>query len=231
MALFSRILTVLVLTTSPSLVLSTPHNYRWPDERIDHLESILYQHVFFDVEPIGPFLFPDPCEGTISKGRSIGAEWIRTAYHDMATANVASQVGGIDASIGFETGRSENPGKAFNATLVQLTSGYSVRSSMADLIAIGATIAAASCSNGALMIPYRAGRIDATGPGPTGVPDPAEDIVTHKKTFDRQGFNVSEMIALVACGHSVGGVHGVDFPQIVDVVNDPVRRLLDRSSL
>lgn len=35
-------------------------------------------------------------------------------FHDMITANVTAGPGGVDASIGFETGRSENSGSAFN---------------------------------------------------------------------------------------------------------------------
>ena len=44
----------------------------------------------------------------------------------------------------------------------------------------------------------------------------------HLSSFKRQGFNRDEMIGLVACGHTLGGIHGVDFPEIVDVVNDTV---------
>ena len=47
-------------------------------------------------------------------GRTTAAQWIRVAFHDFVTADVASGTGGLDASIGFETLREENSGSAFN---------------------------------------------------------------------------------------------------------------------
>ena len=84
---------------------------------------------------------------------------------------------------------------------------------MSDLIALGTIYAVRACSGPS--IPYRAGRIDATGPGSKGVPEPQGDLATHTASFAKQGFNVSEMIGLVACGHTLGGVHEQDFPTIV----------------
>ena len=67
------------------------------------------------------------------------------------------------------------------------------------------------------MLNFRAGRKDATQAGPPGVPQPFEPLPTHKETFRRQGFTPEEMIALVACGHTLGGVRGVDFPDVVPI--------------
>jgi hypothetical protein len=40
--------------------------------------------------------------------------------------------------------------------------------------------------------------------------------------FRLQGFNATEMIQLVACGHTIGGVRSVDFPQVVTAnASDP----------
>ena len=58
------------------------------------------------------------------------------------------------------------------------------------------------------------GRIDATEAGRSGVPEPQQDLDTHTKMFAMQGFNQTEMIELVACGHTLGGVHHEDFPEI-----------------
>jgi hypothetical protein len=52
--------------------------------------------------------------GNQSMGRTTAAQWLRVAFHDFVTANVAAGTGGIDASIGFETLREENSGTAFN---------------------------------------------------------------------------------------------------------------------
>jgi len=52
--------------------------------------------------------------GNQSMGRTTAAQWIRVAFHDFVTADVATGTGGLDASIGFETLRGENSGSAFN---------------------------------------------------------------------------------------------------------------------
>lgn len=82
----------------------------------------------------------------------------------------------------------------------------------ADTIALGVVLGVAAC--GGPIIPYSAGRVDATGPSPVTVPQPQQDLATHTELFRRQGFNSTEMIALVSCGHTIGGVRQVDFPQI-----------------
>lgn len=53
-------------------------------------------------------------EPALNSGRTSAAQWIRVAFHDFVTGNVAAGTGGVDASIGFETFREENKGSAFN---------------------------------------------------------------------------------------------------------------------
>ncbi|KAJ1337165.1 Peroxidase [Microdochium nivale] len=155
-----------------------------------------------------------PCSfGTGQRGVQNAAEWLRVAYHDMATADVAAGTGGIDASIRYETARDENEGAAFNQTFAFFSSYYNAHVSLADLIALGVVTAVDTC--GGPAVEFRAGRVDATAPGATGVPKPDQDIATHTAAFARQGFSTAEMVALVACGHTLGGVHHEDFPQIV----------------
>ncbi|KAL7924845.1 heme peroxidase [Trichoderma austrokoningii] len=195
-------------------------NYVWPDEKIDELERLLFeQESIFGSGPGSLASFVSDCSGfgagSHGGGRNFGAEWLRTAYHDMATADVNAGTGGLDASIIFETDRPENPGKGFSETFGTFKGSYTTRSSMSDLFAMAAVIAVGSCSNGKVIIPYKGGRVDAAGPGPSGVPQPQQDLASHTASFARQGFDVTEMITLVACGHSIGGVHGVDFPEIV----------------
>jgi len=50
----------------------------------------------------------------LNSGRTTAAQWMRVLFHDFVTANVSAGTGGVDASIGFETTRSENSGSAFN---------------------------------------------------------------------------------------------------------------------
>lgn len=190
--------------------------YTWPSET-DFMETLLYEQIGRDA--FSPAAVVAPCGIVdLGKGRSVAAEWIRTAYHDMATADVVAGTGGIDASIGFELDRAENPGRPqFSETMLNMQQHLTARSSLADLVAMGAVLSAGSCSAGKVVIPFRGGRIDATKAGPSGVPEPQQDINSHLSAFKRQGFNKTEMIGLVACGHTLGGVHGVDFPTIVDV--------------
>ena len=209
-----------------ALLLPLPgcQGYTWPDPQTDLLEAILYQQNGYRQLGLATGVFPclsDTAVADLSASRIDAAEWLRTAYHDAATANVLAGTGGIDASIGFETNRPENPGTAFNSSISFFNAFQSSRSSMSDLIALAAQLSVASCSNGTLQVPYRAGRVDVTGPGPTGVPDPTESLETHEAEFERMGFNSTEMIGLVVCGHTLGGVHSVDFPTIVDPVGAP----------
>lgn len=190
--------------------------YIWPSD-IDFLETLLYEQVGH--EAFTPAAVVAPCGNVnLGKGRSVPAEWIRTAYHDMATADVVAGTGGMDASIGFELDRAENPGRsAFTETLLNMVQHLTSKSSMADLIAMGAIVSVGACSRGKVLIPFRAGRVDATKAGPLGVPEPQQGIDSHLAAFKRQGFNKAEMIGLVACGHTMGGVHAEDFPQVVQV--------------
>ncbi len=129
------------------------------------------------------------------------------------TADVAAGTGGLDASIGYETLRPENFGVAFNDSLFFFSFFMSAKVSMADLVALGAAISVGAC--GGPQIPLRGGRIDATGPGASGVPEPESDVETTLADFSSAGFNQEDAIGLTACGHTMGGVHHDEFPQIV----------------
>lgn len=162
-------------------------------------------------------LFSDtisPCSNEASgPGRQNAAEWLRVGFHDMSTANTYFGIGGLDASLQFELTNGENTGPGHNTTLKFLSNYLSPRSSMADLIAAGVYASVRSC--GGPIVPVRAGRVDATIAGNAGVPQPQNSIGTFKDQFDRMGFSVTEMIQVVACGHTLGGVHTTEFPDIV----------------
>uniref|UniRef100_A0A0W0G977 Peroxidase n=1 Tax=Moniliophthora roreri TaxID=221103 RepID=A0A0W0G977_MONRR len=117
--------------------------------------------------------------------RQASAEWLRTAFHDAITHDKSTGTGGVDASLRYELDRPENAGTiALNSTFSFFSGFQSVRSSMADLVALGVYTAVREC--GGPVVKFRAGRVDAKGPGEAGV----------------------------ACGHTIGGVHGNDFPEI-----------------
>ncbi|KAE9409458.1 heme peroxidase [Gymnopus androsaceus JB14] len=104
----------------------------------------------------------------------------------MSTHNVDDGTGGLDASIMYELDRPQNIGEGMIASLNDFNSFH-----------------------------LFAGRVDATEAGPPLVPQPQEPLASHIESFRRQGFNETEMIALVACGHTIGGVRQADFPLIV----------------
>ena len=68
---------------------------------------------------------------------------------------------------------------------------------------------------GGPIIPFKGGRIDAWTAGNIGTPEPQQDISTLTQSFSNQGFTQPEMIKLVACGHTLGGVRSSDFPALV----------------
>ena len=129
------------------------------------------------------------------------------------TADVRAGTGGLDASIGFETLRPENVGVAFNDSMAFFSIFMNPKVSVADLIALGVAMSIGAC--GGPPIPLRGGRIDAVGPGPSGVPEPETDIKTTLAEFSAAGFNQADSIGLTACGHTMGGVHYSNFPQVV----------------
>ncbi len=223
------------------VVLIEVYAYTWPSN-IDYLEGLIYQlsgyRRFGVIDGVSPCSFSSG-----GAGRQAAAEWVclpislvsvliafqvRTAFHDMITHNATGGTGGMDASIMFEMDRPENPGAAFNGTMNFMINFYNIQVSMADLFALAVYHAVGSC--GGPRIAMRGGRIDATSAGPPGVPEPTDDLDTIVAQFATAGFSVPEMIQMVACGHSqslflssylefnyrsaLGGVHGVDFPNI-----------------
>ncbi|KXN92249.1 Putative L-ascorbate peroxidase 6 [Leucoagaricus sp. SymC.cos] len=190
--------------------------YTWPSPQYDALETFLYEGRRSDGSNMASL--QHPCKRRSDTGVSIGAEWLRLAYHDVATHDAEAGTGGLDASIAYELDREENNGHGMNASLGDFESFSNKYISRSDVIAVATTFAVASC--GGPILPFRGGRIDALSAGPYGVPEPYQDLQTHTEIFRKQGFSQSEMITLVACGHTLGGVRSTDFPQIVPPEGD-----------
>ena len=131
----------------------------------------------------------------------------------MATGNVFFGTGGLDASVMYELNNGENLGPGLNTSLITYAGYFSPRSSMSDLIALGASLSTRVC--GGPVVPVRGGRVDATSAGSPGVPQPQNAISLFINQFSRMGFTQAEMIGLVACGHTIGGVHTTEFPALV----------------
>ncbi|PVF94576.1 heme peroxidase [Serendipita vermifera] len=208
---FSYKLALLVL--SP---LSFTFAYKWPNPLVDELDHQLFdQKGYNNNDTINQFI--PTCKFFISEtsGRSNAAE----AFHDIATHDTAAGAGGLDASIAVESGRDENRGQAINTTMQLLIHFVTPQVSLSDLLALAAVNSVEVC--GGPTIPFRSGRIDNFTPSPPGVPEPHQDLQTHSDMFRRMGFTKEEMIGLVACGHSIGGVHHTAFPEIVPPPTDP----------
>ncbi|XEV04849.1 hypothetical protein FSHL1_010136 [Fusarium sambucinum] len=197
--------------------------YIWPSE-YDEIEDIFSLQSGYLGRNFSSGV--NPCsQGGNVKGRQNAAEWIRTAFHDVITHEARSKTGGLDASIFFETTRPENNARAFNNTFNFFNYLTSTKTSAADLLAMSVVVSHSACG-GQTRIPFRYGRLDAGEAGPIGVPEAHTSLDTTLSRFKAAGFNKEEMITLVACGHTLGGVHSNDFPQIVpgsqNMYNDTV---------
>ncbi|KAM0335804.1 hypothetical protein ACHAQA_000854 [Verticillium albo-atrum] len=198
----------------------------WPSD-IDELEEIMFQTTSTRSRKFADTV--SPCTNQASgPGRHNAAEWLRTAFHDMSTANTARGVGGLDASLQYELNSGENAGPGFSTTLTFMAPFLTRKSSMSDLIALGVYTSVRAC--GGPAVPFRAGRVDATGAGAVGVPQPQNAISIFRNQFDRMGFTPQEMIQVTACGHTIGGVHSTEFPDIIPAGTAPNGQLpLDSS--
>ncbi|OHW91654.1 WSC domain containing protein [Colletotrichum incanum] len=186
----------------------------WPSD-IDELEEIMYQMFNARTRKFADAVFPCTKE-TNGAGRQTAAEWLRTAFHDMAPANAGAGVGGLDASIQYElTVGGENTGPAFATSMTFFAPYLTRKSSMSDLIALGVYASVLAC--GGPSIAYRSGRIDAAARGAVGVPQPGNAIQIFRQQFERMGFTAQEMVQVTACGHTIGGVHSAENPTIVPV--------------
>ncbi|KAJ3731712.1 heme peroxidase [Lentinula guzmanii] len=180
--------------------------FQWPNPQLAYADKQLYASTLSILAQNCP-----PRDST-----TIPAQWLRIAYHDMSTHNVDDGTGGLDASIQYELDR---PQQVFrNSSEKSITHCLPL---VADVIALAAVFAVAGC--GGPLIPFSAGRVDATEAGPATVPEPQQDLASHTEAFRRQGFTPTEMIGLVACGHTLGGVRQVDFPLVVTDTEDVVQ--------
>ncbi|OAA45490.1 WSC domain containing protein [Metarhizium rileyi] len=190
---------------------STTADPTWPSS-IDELEEIMFQINSFRARKFADTV--NPCTNEASgPGRRNAAEWLRVAFHDMSTANTFFKTGGLDGSLQYELDNGENTGPGHRTTMNFMGPYVSSRSSLSDLIALGVYMSVRSC--GGPIIPIRAGRKDASAAGALGVPQPQNSPVMFQQQFERMGFTTEEMIQATACGHTLGGVHKDEFPDLM----------------
>ncbi|KAJ7596257.1 heme peroxidase, partial [Mycena floridula] len=207
-------------------VITAVKAYHWPSPLIDQLEGLLYEGksegsdsraIDFAAQLVKCVPQPD--------GESIAADWIRFAYHDVATHNIEDGTGGLDNSLLLELDRDENVGLGMRRSEFDFIDFPNKYISFSDVTAIGLILASVEC--GGPVVRFRGGRLDASVAGPPGVPTPEQTLEEHTESLQvvsrsprLQGFNAEDMIALVACGHSVGGVRNPDFPTLVPASDD-----------
>ncbi|KAH6653037.1 heme peroxidase [Truncatella angustata] len=150
------------------------------------------------------------------EGEQSSAQWVRLAFHDFITADIAAGTGGLDGSIAYEGNRAENVGLFINDTLGFMLPTINAYLSMADNIALGLVAALSTCSGDSTGIQIRAGRTDAIAAGPSGVPEPTTGLEETLAQFAAAGFTQEDAIVSTACGHSLGRIHYTNFPDIVD---------------
>lgn len=157
-----------------------------------------------------------------AEARVLGWKDTKSVPDDFNTANVFNGTGGLDASIGFEAGLATNVGPMIHDSMFffsffvseVISSTYLAPrtsiatmciypSTVADCVALGLVMAVGNC--GGPTVPYRAGRIDATGPGPNIECNPESNITQTLGVFHQAGMTKEEAITLVACGHTMGG--------------------------
>ncbi|KAG5990925.1 hypothetical protein E4U43_004158, partial [Claviceps pusilla] len=190
----------------------------WPSD-IDELEEIMFQINSFRSRKFADTINPCTTEAS-GPGRRNAAEWLRAAFHDMSTANKFFNTGGLDGSLQYELDNGENTGPGHRTTLQFMSTYVSSRSSLSDLLALGVYMSVRSCAGAdGPIVPFRAGRKDASVAGSLGVPQPQNSVVTFKQQFERMGFTTEEMIQATACGHTIGGVHSEEFPELVSRQN------------
>lgn len=90
-----------------AITLWTLHStgYQWPSPQYDALETFLYEGRRYDGSNMASL--QHPCKTRSDTGASIGAEWLRLAYHDVSTHDATVGTGGLDASIVYELDREE----------------------------------------------------------------------------------------------------------------------------
>ncbi|RDL39745.1 uncharacterized protein BP5553_04085 [Venustampulla echinocandica] len=184
----------------------------WP-AAIDELEDVMFLNTGYKSRGFSSHI--TPCSfSEFGPGRQTAAEWLRIGFHDMSTTNIFFEPhGGIDGSIAFELQNGENIGAGFETSLNTYSSFFNSRLSVSDMIALGVYASVRGC--GGPVVPMRGGRVDATAAGPMGVPQPQNAQGIFVNQFARMGFNSVDMIQMTACGHTLGGVHAGNFPNIV----------------
>ncbi|KAF1969272.1 heme peroxidase [Bimuria novae-zelandiae CBS 107.79] len=184
----------------------------WPAPT-DELEDLIFLSTGYRSTGLAGLV--TPCSKGLSSSRVTAAEWLRTAFHDAISGNIFTGLGGLDGSIAWEIDTLENEGVFADDSVKAWANFVSDQTSLSDVIAAATYAVTRSCSN--ISIAVRGGRVDATQAGPVGfVPQPQNAVTIFRNQFARMGLDDQGMVQFVACGHTIGGVHVADHPEITD---------------
>ncbi|KAH8646502.1 heme peroxidase [Tricladium varicosporioides] len=142
---------------------------------------------------------------------------IRAAFHDCGTwSKSQGDTGGCDGSLILANEislrpRDNNGLQDIGAKLTTLKSKYNTQITMADLLAVAASVAIVSCPGGPRIDTY-VGRKDSTTPSPENMlPSPFTDAETIYRLFKDKGFDAEDLAALLGA-HSVSRAVGLSGP-------------------
>ncbi|KAL0564371.1 hypothetical protein V5O48_017675 [Marasmius crinis-equi] len=80
--------------------------FHWPNRQLEWADSVLYELPFLE----------DLTRGCLARDNTtVSAQWIRAAFHNMATHNIDYGTGGLDGSLAFELDRPASEGIALTA--------------------------------------------------------------------------------------------------------------------
>ncbi|KAG6843285.1 hypothetical protein H0H93_001540, partial [Arthromyces matolae] len=91
---------------------SSPATLHWPNIQFSSIDTLLY----------GSSALPLITLNCAARDNTtVGAEWLRIAYHDMSTHDVNDGSGGLDGSIVYELDRPQNIGIGMSNSLTDFT--------------------------------------------------------------------------------------------------------------
>lgn len=137
----------------------------------------------------------------------IARSWIRAAFHDAGTFDLAKNTGGMDGSLQFELDRPENKGLEETVKFYK-TMASKHKISMADALAFGGRLAFQACT-GQTLSSFQMGRKDATTANERGkLPNPGDAVdATINNFVVRMGFSMMDTVALIGGSHSTAFTH------------------------
>ncbi|KAG6848659.1 hypothetical protein H0H93_015129, partial [Arthromyces matolae] len=107
----------LSLLTGLAVASSSPAVFFWPNPQLSFIDEVLYG------SKGALAIFTQFCARRQST--TVAAQWLRLAFHDMATHNVTDGSGGLDASIIYELDRPQSVGAGMVQSLVDFNTFHS----------------------------------------------------------------------------------------------------------